>query len=263
MPYVILTVSAALSAGIWLLGVGVPETEHQAMGWLFVALHVTALLIALNPPKKNPNIPVLACLSIVPLEIASIFFLGAVQQAYLKYRPNSDEFIQLCSAAGSRFSSKPPKLVESIAYDWGEKSYAPSYSHFSIDHKGRVSGMASGSRYEQFPNSIKFKESRCCRNTGLPTNRIGPYIRHFGNEYFGVTELTADALVTFKTSKISQAGRDSVLNQVDIEVSDRRTNAILATHRYFLDHVARRGCGETSPGTMDETFFVKKAIGVE
>jgi len=166
MPYVILTVSAALSAGIWLLGVGVPETEHQAMGWLFVALHVTALLIALNPPKTNPNIPVLVCLSIVPLEIASIFFLGAVQQAYLKYRPNSDEFIQLCSTAGSRFSSKPSKPVESIAYDWGEKSYAPIFSHFSIDHKRRVSSMASGSRYEQFPNSIKFKESRCCRNTG-------------------------------------------------------------------------------------------------
>lgn len=263
MPYLIIAVSAAISAVIWVFGVGVPETEHKAIGALFVALHVIALLIALNPPKKHPTLPVLVGLSIVPLEIASIFLFGALQQAYLKYRPNSDEFVQLCSTAGSRFSSKPSKPVESIAYDWSAKSYAPSYSRFSIDQKGRVFSMASGSSYEQFPDAIKFKESRCCRYTGHPGNRMGPYVRHFGNEYFGVTELTADVLVTFKTSKISQADRDSVLNQVEIEVSDRRTNTILATHRYFLDPVAKRGCGETSPGTMDETSFIKKAIGVE
>lgn len=263
MSFVLLVLSAMISVALWVLGVGVPEQEHQAMGWVFVSLHIGALLFVLAPPEKLKKSRVLVCLMIVPIEVASLLLVAVLQEAYQMYRPNSDVFIQSCRIAGSRFYSKPTAPVESIGYDWNANSHPPLYNHFSFDSKGRVTSLSGGSGKERFPKSIKFIESRCCRNTGPPTNRIGPYIRHTGNEYFGVTELTADVLVTFESSKITQAQRESVLTQVDVEVSDRRSNTILATHRYFLDLGAERGCGETSPGTMDETSFVKKAIGID
>ena len=175
-------------------------------------------------------------------------------------RPNTPEFDLACKDAGARYIASPLTPIQSIAYDWQPATEAPSINFFSVSERGNIANRRGG--VPEFPPSIQFTESRCCRFEGRPLNKVGPYTRHPNNgAYFGVTELSADALVTFKTSQTDQQGGQP-LQIVDIAVSDRRDGQLLATLRYVLDEERQRGCGVTSNGIMDETAFIAKAVGI-
>lgn len=155
-------------------------------------------------------------------------------------KPNSPELAQACKEAGARFFATPSAPVSSLAFDWPDGSYPPFYNKFSVTNGSRVSGL--GYLRPNYPVAIQFDEKRKKSDSA---NRI---------EYFGVKTITADVLVFYNSSSVTQT-----LRQYEISVSDRRDGRTLARLRYYLDQANRRGCGTTSEGTMDEVEFVMKA----
>lgn len=173
------------------------------------------------------------------------------------------EFELACKSAGAKYLARPNTPVRSIAYDW-EGSGPPQLNTFRLAATGRIeSGTFQKAR---LPASIEFIEARCCANRGRPLTGEGPYIRepNVNNlDYFGVKELTADALVKYETSKASTPTAQSELAQVKLTVSDRRDGQTLATFTYIHDTKNKKLCGATSEGIMDEPAFVRKAVGVD
>ncbi len=189
----------------------------------------------------------------------SLVVLGDMLVAHLA--PSSPVLVEACKTAGAKFIAAPAAPVQSIASDWEDK-YAPQYSYFEFDRVGRVSSLQGG--LPRFPAPIKFSEGRCCRYEGPPTNMVGPFVRHpNGADYYGITALTADALVTYRSSKLGETSDVSDLRQIDLEVTDRRDGKTLATLRYFLDSRMRRGCASPTEGAMDEQAFILRAVGIK
>jgi hypothetical protein len=177
-----------------------------------------------------------------------------------RIKPNSAAFDSACRGAATTFVAPPKAPVQSVAFDW-EASGPPRYTFFSVDSKGNVDGLRGGTG-GAWPPAIRFIEGRCCRFEGAPLNKVRPYVRRLNTsqEYFGVTELTADALVSLRSVPVSGREPESSLAQFDIVVTDRRDGAPLASMRYLLDERNRRGC--VAGGVMDERAFVLKAVGV-
>ncbi len=176
---------------------------------------------------------------------------------------SNPEFEQVCKSAGVKYVAKPVSPVRSIAYDW-EGSRDPGLNVIQLAPSGRIE--SSGYVMPRFPATIEFTEARCCSHVGAPTNGIGPFIRRpNGNtgEYFGVTALTADALVTYKISKAESSKADADFGQVDVTITDRRDGQLLGTLRYISDSKNKKMCGTTSMGMMDEAAFVRKAVGLD
>jgi len=144
-------------------------------------------------------------------------------------------------------------------------THPPKINYFTLDSRGNVQNLRDD--IPRFPKSIKFTEGRCCQFEGAPTNGNSPFIRRQNDganpgSSFGVPELTADVLVKYEVTRIESKGTNN-LESVYISVWDRRDGLLLATMRYLLDRQARRGCGATSEGVMDEQMFVLKATGIE
>jgi hypothetical protein len=177
-------------------------------------------------------------------------------------KPSSPEFLAACKTAGPHYMAKPVTKVDSIAYDWAPNTYPPSINYFNVDARGNVSSLRGG--LPRFGAPIDFIEGRCCQYEGRPSNGVGPFVRHpRSGEYFGIPELTADALVTYSVSYADAAGVKSALKIVDVAVSDRRDGKPLATLRYVLDHEQRRACGTVSEGVLDEQAFIRRAVAVD
>jgi len=112
-----------------------------------------------------------------------------------------------------------------------------------------------------FPHRLNLLRVAAVDLRAGPLNGIGPFIRRptgVMTDYFGITELTADALVTYKISKLTSANAGVDLEQVIVRVSDRRDAQTLATLQYVWDRQNRKLCGTTSDGVLDELSFIKK-----
>lgn len=197
--------------------------------------------------------------------IALRFGQSTVSNFITDHESPSPEFVLACKSAGVNFLTKPTSPVRSIAYDWVEshEPYLPNKGHFIVNASGRVE--SSMEALPRFSSPIEFVESRCCRFEGRPLNGIGPFIRRPTGkmtDYFGITELTADALVTYKISKHTSVNAGVDLEQVLVRVSDRRDDQTLATLQYVWDRKNRKLCGTTSDGVMDELSFIQKAVNL-
>lgn len=162
------------------------------------------------------------------------------------HQSSAPEFELACKSAGVKYLETPATPVRSIAYDW-EGSGPPQLNNFKLASSGRIE---SGSfQKARLPASIEFIEARCCANRGRPLTGDGPYIREPNTNnmtYFGIKELTADALVTYAVSKLSTASPTVDLTQVDLTVSDRRDGRTIATLKYISDAKNKKMCGTTS-----------------
>lgn len=233
------------------------------IGCLLVSVHVITYIFVWRQALQGKG-PIMAIALMLPAFIVTaglwIFLKG--RQIVLSVLPNSSEFDVVCKAAGPHYILKPSKVVESIAYDWEPGTYPPDINYFKVDARGNVSGLRGG--LPSFPAAIKFIEGRCCQYEGGPRNHVGPFVRHPNTgEYFGITELTADVLVTYKRSDAEVPSSQAGLKAVDITVTDRRDGQTLATLRYLLDRERRRGCGAVSNGAMDEQAFIHRAVGID
>lgn len=234
-----------------------------AFGFTWIALVALAslLLCALGRRSTAIGTASLTLPTGYVVALASMLVFPALSS----FKSNSPKFDLACKDVGPRFMAKPASAVESLAYDWEPATYPPRINYFTMDARGNVSNLQGN--LPRFPKSIKFTEGRCCQFEGAPTNGVRPFIRRMndgGNDasYFGVPDLSADVLVKYEVSRIDPTDRESSLESVGISVWDRRDGQLLATMRYLLDRQARRGCGSTSDGVMDEQMFVRKAIGI-
>jgi hypothetical protein len=227
--------------------------------WIFLAA-VTALV--LHRKGNNGAAFALAFLT-VPGYIAGFIAAHSLVAGLDKLKPNSAEFAAACTQVGPKYIQRPAKAVTSIAFDWETNESPPAWNLYRIDDRGNIYEQRGGG--VRLSSDILFTENRCCQYEGRPLNGVGPYIRradpHFNSHrYEGVTELTADALVTYRTSTTSYRDSKARIETVDVAVTDRRDNKLLATWRYVVDHPARRACGVTSKLTIDESEFLLRAI---
>ena len=262
----VLAVAVLNGALLWLLSLFAVGGDGSAHGiWLVRILGsawiVACTLVALWLLRRKQNAAaVLTALATWPLGLA-VAQVGVVASiGWERIRPSSAELEAACRDASTTFIARPAKPVQSIAYDW-EKGGASQHNYFEVGPRGNVDGLRGGIGFAPYPPAIRFTEARCCRFEGAPLNRVKPYIRrpNPGSEYFGVTELTADALVTLGRTVLPAAKPDQAVVRYDVEVSDRRDGAKLASMRYYLDGTGKRGC--VAGGVMDERAFVLKAVG--
>lgn len=82
-----------------------------------------------------------------------------------------------------------------------------------------------------------------------------------GGVFVGVAESTADSLVTYEITKLSKVDAKNIFEMVDITVTDRRDERVLASLQYPTDGKNFPLCGETSPGEVNTAEFIFKAIG--
>lgn len=241
---------------------GVKLVRVIGFGW--IALTTTYSLYSCS--RKAFGSAVLITFLTLPLGylvslLATLAGVGT-QSIYQTLRPNTSEFQVACRGAIVRFISAPSRPVNSIAYDWSKSDSAPKYNHFTLGSNGRVGNLSGGIGFEPLPPQIAFTETRCCRYEGHPGKGMQYLRRPREGSAIGIQGLTADALVTFRSKPVGEQSKDSRLMQFDVEVTDRRDSKLLASMRYLLDEPMRRGCGETSPGVMDERSFVLRAIGL-
>lgn len=195
------------------------------------------------------------------ISIFAVLTIGLIKSAL----PASSAFTSACKDMGARFLKAPEKPVRSIAYDWMEGESPPNFTYFEVASNGHLSSLTSGTG-PPLPNQIEFEESKCCRFHGYPIKGKGlPYIRipNPKGSYFGISELSADTLVMFRSASVELRGSDLKLKRYEIDVTDRRTGETLATLKYMLDESQRRGCGTTSAGLMDERAFILRAVGIQ
>lgn len=235
-------------------------TTLRVFGFTWVAI-LAATSLALCARKKGTTAIVIAAVTLPTAFIAGMVILAATS-LYESHRPNSPEFEAACKSAGPNFIASPAAPVRSIAYDW-EGKYPPQFNYFTFGSNGNLTTLSGGTGSSPYPTAITFTEGRCCQYVGRPQNGVGPYIRRpNGGEYFGVTELSADTLVMYRSSPIGIQTAKSDLTQFQVDVVDRRDNRHLASLKYVLDTRRRRGCGATSPGVMNERAFVLQAVAV-
>lgn len=140
----------------------------------------------------------------------------------------------------------------------------PYYTHFKLDDRGNLSDLQYSIEARIFPPQIEYVESRCCRETEMPRSAQSSLKRWVGGPFAEepASNITADVLVEFSRTDLTLTQRRSRLSKVEAVVTDRRDGRILAKLRYAFDQRSGRGCGDTSPGMMDEREFVMKAAGI-
>jgi hypothetical protein len=239
-------------------GDGIARVRLFGFAWVAVLSLVSLVLCA----RKKGGIAVLTAAGTLPTAYIAGVAFTIVGSVYESRKANTPEFEAACKNAGATFIATPAAPVHSIAYDW-EGKYPPQLNYFTVGSNGNLTDLRGGVGLSPYPSAITFTEGRCCQYEGRPLNGIGPYIRRpNGGEYFGVTELTADALVMYRSSPIGLQTAESNLTQFHVDVVDRRDGRPLASLRYLLDTRKQRGCGTTTQGVMNERAFVLQAIGV-
>lgn len=268
MAYVVVLLVTALNCVVLFFlsflavgGDGSADGIHRVwlFGYSWIAIFALAAFSQCARGKRSTAIAIAS--STLPSGYIAALLGILIATGFNSIKPNSPEFDLACKAAGPHYMKKPTTIVESIAYDWKPSTYPPDTNYFKLDARGNVSNLRGGS--PRFPDVIKFIEGRCCQFEGAPTNGIRPFVRRLNSgEYFGIPELTADALVTYKVSSVEVPSSKNLLKTVDIIVTDRRDGQTLATLRYLLDQQGRRGCGVTSNEAMDEQAFIRRAVGI-
>jgi hypothetical protein len=227
-------------------------------GWV-----VLAHLLSLTLIKRGQSaIAIVIAVLTLPVGAAFGFACASAFDMYSSFKTDSPEFELACQATKLNFVSKPNSPVRSVAYDWPPNQHPPQHSYFKMDGRKNMSAESSG--FSFLHPHIEFIEGRCCRNEGPPENGVRPFVRHpREGAYFGVSELSADSLVTFKQVESLKAESKSQIISWQVSVQDRRDGKILAEMRYSIDLRNRRACGETSPAVMDERAFILRAINVQ
>jgi hypothetical protein len=234
------------------------------VGFPIIAIATVTAMFLRNRGRFGSALLV-AC-SPLPLAYGAIVLGVTVSGAVGNLRANVPEMEQRCRLAGVEYVEAPATPVGSVAYDWKPRTSAPRLNFITMDARGNIQRSEGGSGRQRFPAEVTFLESRCCRYHGGATTGQGDFIRQANDgthKYVAVPELTADALVYFTSSEISLSGRDGALTETVIVVSDRRDGRRLASLRYVMDEQARRICGTTSPGVLDEQHFVIHALGLD
>jgi hypothetical protein len=227
-------------------------------GWVVLAHLISLALLKRGRGEIAFAIAVLT----LPAGAAFVYASTSAFEMYSSFKLDSPEFQLACQSTALKYLHKPNSPVRSVAYDWAPNQYPPQYSYFKMDERRNISAESRG--YSSLHPQIDFLEGRCCRNEGPPGNGVGPFVRHpRKGAYYGVSELSADALVTFSQVKSLNVDSKAEVFTWQVSVQDRRNGQILAEMRYSVDWRNRRACGETSPGLMDERAFVLRAINVQ
>jgi hypothetical protein len=115
LAFVLVAISALITAFIWILGVGVPRTTHFLMGFLFFAIHAGVVYFIAASPSKHLGLTLLAAALIVPVEIGAIVLLGFAEHT-IKYGFKDPEAVceQQCREGGykkHRYTAPEPGKV--------------------------------------------------------------------------------------------------------------------------------------------------------
>jgi hypothetical protein len=237
---------------------GIKQLWHWGFSWIS-AFAVAAIFLCWFRQKI---LAVSLVTFALPLGFIALQTLQPIKLYFSTRSANSPEFDSSCKRAGARFFSSPSAPVRSIAYDWSLK-FPPKSHYYSIDDRGNLEPYIPRSSAWPYPSDIEYIESRCCRDTGAPVNRVGPYIRWQPEiEFFGITDLTADVLVLYDSAPIGPQSTASNLQQFTVTVKDQRDGRALAEWIYLVDEIKLRGCGAVSGHRLNEREFILKALGL-
>lgn len=231
----------------------------------FAAIIVATALSLRLCARGKPAAAIKTAAGTLPAAYAVGMLIVGAKTIFDVVAPASSAFAAACKQMGAQYLRSPTKPVRSIAYDWKDDDYPPQIVYFETASNGHLSSLNGGLGF-RLPAQIDFTEGRCCRFEGRPTTGSDlPYLRrpNSGATYFGINDLSADALVMFRSSRIKLPGLQWALTKYEVTVTDRRTGDTLATLNYMLDLGRRRGCGTSADGVMDERGFVLKAVGVQ
>ncbi|WP_162247103.1 hypothetical protein [Rhizobacter sp. Root404] len=260
----LVNLSALLSGAVLSLATN-GGTSASPTGVVLEAIWVSALTYfawALASQGKSGRGLLLAAL-VWPSASGAVMGIGWGVRTFdpVEVRAPDPAFGTMCEAAGATYFASPAVPVRSIAYVW-EGDRFPRLNVFRLTSDARV--MSSAWVMPKFPSPIVFTEAKCCAHVGPAANGNWPFIRrpNSSEDYFGVSDLSSDALVEYKITEVQAAATESLLHQVELKVADRRDGQLLGSLLYVLDSSNHMVCGTTSAEVMDEAEFVRRAVGL-
>ena len=172
------------------------------------------------------------------------------------------EFVTACKQAGADFLERPVAPVHSLAYDF-EGRFGPRAGPFRVSN-GRVHGSGGEDlSARKLAAAMAFTERRHDPNhEGVALAKDQEYV-HFPKQgrFYGISELTADALVFHQRTWMKDPAGDLMLHE--LPVTERRDGRTLARLRYVMGKHSHRLCGPMADGMLSEDAFLVRALGLE
>jgi hypothetical protein len=228
-----------------------------------IVLHIGAAMFALRMAATGRAAIGMAAL------VSPVFFLYAgvaVVVMVQTFLPNLErappEFAAACKHTGEEYLGGPAAPVHSLAYDF-EGRFGPPSGPFHV-FNGRVnSSGGSDPAVRKLEAAMAFTERRHDPNhEGVALDKGQDYV-HFPKQgrFYGIAELTADALVFHRRTWMNDPAGDLVLHE--ITVTDRRDGRKLGRLRYVMGKHSQRLCGPLHGGMLSEQAFLVRALGLE
>lgn len=234
----------------------------QIVGFAWIAFASSFALSRCSKGKGSNGVAI--ALSTLPVGFFATFIAAtiwsAAQGILVLVEPVPNEVAEVCKSGGPRYLDSPATPVHSIAFDWKTSLHRGRFSY--VNNEPSKFGRFRFLDQIVYPQTVHFIEERFRSAYGVRPEDRWPYMRKpNGGVFVGVAESTADSLVTYEITKLSKVDAKNIFEMVDITVTDRRDERVLASLQYPTDGKNFPLCGETSPGEVNTAEFIFKAIG--
>lgn len=243
-----------------------------AFGILAAMSEITALWQNDDPTPWHFPVAVLAWAMIPPVLLVMPLFLAPSNPLAMTAKENA-EFQALCKDVGVRFLEAPAGPVRSVAFDWDPQVYlGRKWERYESDGKGRLTSGRSGA-YASDDEAKKrldldFIEGRTdLFHSGPPHTPDLPLLRfyrdHTKQPSHRIEAFTADLLVSIDVYDPKVLKRNYLrlpALQYRLQVTDRRSGAVLGRFVYVVDLANWRGCGANIGATISHEAFIYDVI---
>lgn len=247
-----------------------------AFGILAALSEVSALWRFDDPTPRRFPVALVTWAIIPPVLLVAPMFFAPNNPLAITAKEDA-EFQTLCKDVGVTLLHAPAAPVRSVAYDWDPERYiGRQWERFSLYGNGLLgpggssySGGSTQSGEAKKRLDLDFTESRPDQyRSGSPLINPEMPLRRFPSgrskqPFHGIEAFTADVLVYIDVND-PQRLQWNTLNpsalKYRLEVTDRRSGAVLGRFVYVVDLANKRGCGANIGTTISHEAFIYDVI---
>lgn len=219
----------------------------------------------------SPGPAALVSWAVIPLLLFMLPLLFAPSHPLAQSAKESSGFAGVCKDVGVKLMDKPAGPVRSVAYDWDPQRWKVRPEHngrpgrHEVDAEGRLKGIHWGKLL--MPNSPEAQKTLTLDfvETRGGVNPDGAYYRFPGDgvgQPQPVDALTADVVAFLdvdKPEELRKAPRDQGALRYTVQLTDRRSGAILGVQTYVIDRANLRACGANVGNYISPQAFIYDA----
>lgn len=228
-----------------------------------IVLHIGAAMFALRMAATGrAAIGMAALVSPVFFLYAGVAVVVMAQMLLPDMERTPPEFVAACKHSGVEYLARPTAPVHSLAYDF-EGRFGPRSASLRVRNGRVISSGGNDPAKAKLDAAMSFTERRHDpHNEGIALDPGQEYVRFpKQGKFYGIAELTADAVVFHRRTWMNDPAGDLVLHE--LTVTDRRDGRNLARLRYVKGKHSQRLCGPLQDGLLSENAFLVRALGLD